>query len=394
VPTPRRPPPPHLVNDAVPEGFSPSIRLLTVDRRQFVTRSPGWLRGLQTAASGKPSNILVLSGGGANAAFGAGVLVGLSKAHIRPQFQLVTGVSAGALLAPFAFLGLSWDAQLRKAFTGGDIEHLQHSIVFGTIGRILFPQGMGGHDLLKALVDDTFTDTMISAIAREAETGRLLIVATTDLDSQEAMLWNMGAIALHGGPETNDLFREVLVASASIPGVFPPVMIRVREGAKIYDEMHVDGSVTTPLFVAPLIAQTVPAVHANLASADVYVIVNGHLAMRPDEVPVNTLKVLERSYSAGLTYETRDALNTVIALAQRDGMHLHMTFLPTTYPSGSFLDFHREHLRQLFGYGEECAKEGLLWTSVAASIQRNVYRHSNAKKAASACPAAVLSDVP
>lgn len=390
--TPRLAPPPTLINNAVPVGFSPDVRMLTVDRNQFLRRLPLRVKQLKAAAGHGPVNVMVLSGGGAYGAFGAGTLVGMSHAGTRPDFQLVTGVSAGALLAPFAFLGPSWDVKLQKVFTSGGIQRLQPSMVWGTVGRILLPEGLNGHDALAALVNDTFTDEMIAAIARKAATGAMLIIATTDLDDEETMLWNMGAIARHGGAAGDKLFRKVLTASASVPGVFPPVLIRVQGGGKIYDEMDVDGSVTTPLFLAPIVAQMVPDAGVELVGANVYVIVNGHLAMRPEEVPLNTLKVLQRSFSAGLTYKTRDALGEIIGLTQLDHMHLRMTYLPTAYPSGSFLDFHHAHLQQLFRYGEACAEQKQLWTSVAASVERNVYRHRNALQAASACPAVALQN--
>lgn len=390
VSTPRRPPPPDLISNATPEGFPPDIRLVTIDRARFAREAPALLRGLGRSAPDGKINILVLSGGGAGGAFGAGALAGLAEAHARPQFQMVTGVSAGALVSPFAFLGAAWDPQLRKVFEGGDIERLQQSLTWGVIGRILFPQGIGGHDRLADLVDHNITDAMIDAIAREAATGRKLIVATTNLDDQETVLWDMGAIAMHGGLAAHELFRKVLTASASVPGVFPPVLIRVRDGGKIYDEMHVDGSVTTPLFAVPLIAHVLTEGGSELNGANLYAIVNGKLAMQPEETPINTIKILIDSFSAQITYKTRDALALVIALARRNHMHFRLTDIPVEYPSGSFLDFHRAHLRQLFGYGESCAKQGLLWTNPEQSIRHNLYRHPDEAALRAACPAAAL----
>lgn len=389
--TPRRPPPPELINDAAPAGFSPDIRLLTVDRQRFVHELPQWLEGLHRAAGSGKISVLVLSGGGAGAAFGAGALVGMTRAHARPQFDLVTGVSAGALLAPFAFLGSAWDPQMEKVFKGGDIERLQRSTGrLETTGRFLFSRSAGAHDPLVELVDRNFTDAMIDAVGREAATGRMLIVATTDLDDQETVLWNMGSIAEHGGTAAHDLFRKVMVASASVPGVFPPVLIPVQEGSHTYDEMHVDGSVTTPLFIAPLIAQTVQGNEAEAEGANVYVIINGRLAMRPRETPINTLQVLKESFSAQLTYKTRDALGLIMALSHRNHMAFHLTDIPVGYPAGSFLDFHRKHMQQLFDYGEACAAEGLLWTSPEQTIRRDLYGKADEAQVTTACPAPAL----
>ncbi|MBN8735432.1 MAG: patatin-like phospholipase family protein [Xanthomonadales bacterium] len=392
--TPRRPPPPTLINAAVPAGFPADIRLLTVDRQRFVQELPQWLEGLHRAAGSRKINVLVLSGGGAGAAFGAGALAGLARARARPQFDLVTGVSAGALLAPFAFLGPAWDPQMEKVFEGGDIERLQHSTGrWSTIGRFLFPRSAGGNDSLVELVDRNITDAMIDAVGREAATGRMLVVATTDLDDQETMLWNMGAIAAQGGTAAHDLFRKVLVASASVPGVFPPVLIPVQEGKHAYDEMHVDGSVTTPLFIAPLIAQTVQGNEAEAEGASVYVIVNGQLGMRPRQTPINTVKILEESFSAQLTYKTRDALGLVMALSRRYHMVFHLTDMPVDYPAGSFLDFSRKHMQQLFDYGETCAAENLLWTSPGGTIRRDFYGRADEGSTSTECPASASPEL-
>lgn len=384
---PRHPPPPQLINDAAPPGFSPGVRMLTVDRRRYMRDAPKWLAELKRAAHGKPVNILALSGGGSGGAFGAGALVGLSEANARPQFQLVTGVSAGALLAPFAFLGPGWDAQLRQVFASNALEGLQRSSKFGALERILFPQGLAGRDPLTGLVKKFVSNAMIDAIAREAATGRMLLVATTDLDNQETVLWNMGMIAEHGGPSGYALFRKILVASASIPGMFPPIMIRVTEGGRTYDDMQVDGSVTTPVFIAPIIAQTTPGAEAQLADANVYVIVNSHLGMQPSATPINTIGILEESFSAQLTYHTRAALINAMALAQRNHMHFMLTDLPTDYRAGGFLDFRRAHLQRLYDYGESCARRGLLWTDAAQSIRLNVYRHMGGLSSGPVCPA-------
>lgn len=390
--SPRRAPPPNLINNAVPAGFSSGLRRLGVDRNRFARDLPRILADLHRATRSGPTRILALSGGGADAAFGAGALIGLTQARHRPQFTVVTGVSAGALIAPFAFLGPAWDPQLRYVFASGHIERLGHAVSRMAIARrILFPNVAGSHGPLVELVEHACTDAMIDAVGREAASGRKLIVATTNLDSEETVLWDMTAIAAHGGAAAHDLFRKVLVASASVPGVFPPVLIRVHEGGVTYDEMHVDGSVTTPLFILPLIAPTVITKGLQLEDGTIYVIANGQLAMRPRRTPVNTLKELAASFSAQLTYKTRDAMVLARDIARRNHMRFRVSSIPVGYPAGSFLDFRRKHIRQLFSYGESCAARGLLWTSVVKSIERNIYRHVGATPSTTACPGSVPS---
>jgi len=386
VTTPRQPAPPTLIDAAVPEGLSTNVRLLSIDRGHFLQESPVLLRNIRRAADGS-LDILALSGGGAGGAFGAGALVGLSRARARPTFELVTGVSAGALIAPFAFLGSDWDAQLTSAFTGRASASLQRSPLMSVASRLLFPQGFGRHDPLAALVDQYVTDAMIAAVAREHAKGRRLIVATTDLDKQETVLWDMGAIAAQGGEAARKLFRDVLVASASVPGVFPPVLIRVHEGGREYEEMHVDGGVTTSLFAAPLIAQILPADLHLLRGAHLYVVVNGQLVAAPATTRLSTPAILERSFSAQTTYKTRETLALTLGFADRHGMHLRISEIPGDYPFGSFIDFRPQHLRALFDYASGCAAQGRLWMTPAQSLHRNLESPQPAPGGPVPCPA-------
>ncbi len=228
------------------------IRTLDTDHRFSQLSSNIVAMRLRALHPGKPLNILALSGGGAAGAFGAGAVAGLTRSATLPDFAVVTGVSAGALLAPYAFLGPTWDARLRDAFTGGSGDHLLQSRGLGAV----FGSSLYRGAPLKHLVDSYLSDAMIRAVAREADTGRLLLVATTDVATGEPVVWDLGSIARNGGPSARTLFRDVLVASASVPGVFPPVIIRVQEDGAPHDEAHVDGAATMPFFVPPAFVQT------------------------------------------------------------------------------------------------------------------------------------------
>lgn len=155
--------------------------------------------------------------------------------------------------------------------------------------------------------------------------------------------------------------------------------------------MHVDVGVTTPLFFAPIIAVTVPGVLSKLAWANIYVIVNGHSVIQPAKVPIDTLTIVRDGFSSETAYKSRGTPGEILALAQSYHMRLRMTDLPAGYRSGSFLDFHREHLRQLFRYGDACAEQGKLWTSAKTSIKRNLSDYLAESQARSACPAVVLA---
>ncbi|WP_433952363.1 patatin-like phospholipase family protein [Brevundimonas diminuta] len=166
----------------------------------------------------RPLTVLALSGGGANGAYGAGVLVGWSRRGDRPTFDVVTGVSTGALAAPFAFLGPDWDDELSDAYTSGKTS--------GLVGldnlAALFQPSLFSAAPLRRLVDTNVTPELLQAIATEHAKGRRLLVATTNLDQEETVIWDMGQLATQGDEPSHNLFKEILVASASIPGVFPP----------------------------------------------------------------------------------------------------------------------------------------------------------------------------
>ena len=367
-------------------GFSPDVRLVTTDLGNFARRAPQFVRHIRAAAGKGPVNILALSGGGSEGAFGAGALVGMTEAGTRPRFQLVTGVSAGALIAPFAFLGPDWDRELAHMFTRDQSRLLSGSVTLRFVGRLLSPLDNGRHDALYDLVDKLVSPALVKAVARASATGRELVVATTDLDTQETVLWNMSAIARHGGSAARRLFRNVLLASASLPGIFPPVLLNVKEGQGRYQELHVDGGVTTSVFIFPMIASISPDHLPPLRGAHLYMIVNGQLVSRPETTPVKTLDVLSRSFSAQLTYRTRQAILNAIQVAHHLDMPFHLTEIPVDYPVTSFVNFKPDYMRALFEFGERCAKAGRLWLTPEQSVRRNKRPLPPATSGAPRCP--------
>ena len=385
---PRRPAPPELIGTATPAGFPASVRLVTTDQKNFAALAPAFFGGLRAAANDGSVDILALSGDGSGGAYGAGALAGMTRAHARPRFEMVTGVSAGALLAPFAFLGPDWDARMHDAFTGERSAELLRSPTRRILSRLLSPRGLPHHNALFKLVDHFVTPQMIAAVAREATTGRRLVVATTDLDKHETVLWDLGEIAEHGGEAARRLFRDVLIASASVPGVFPPVLIHVRENGRDYDEMHVDGGVTTAVFSAPLIAGIQSTDLPLLRGAHLYMIVNGQLARTPQTTRYNTVDILANALAAELTYKTREAIVDNIAASRRLGMQFQLTEVPVDYPQASFIDFDQAHMQALYDYAADCAARGLLWLTPDQSIRRNMGAHHAPVSGVPACPAA------
>jgi hypothetical protein len=339
--------------------FPAEVRFLSTDRASVERKSTAALQRLRSSSKDGTVRALVLSGGGAGGAFGAGALVGLSRRQERPQYDVVTGVSAGALIAPFAFLGPEWDSQLTEAFTSGRGEQMS------VRGLLTLPFGASRRSAaLTALVDHYVTPDLIRAVAREAASGRLLWVATTDLDKEETVIWDMGAIAQRGGEPARKLFRDVLVASASIPGVFEPVLIRVQQGEKLYDEMHVDGNASTSLFVAPVAAYFALLDQRSLDGARVYVLINGQIIEAPETTPFKIGPIMTRTFSAALKHMSRAQIVAVDQFADKYRMSVQSTYLPFDYPKYSSSDFRASTMRPLFEYGARCAASGRLWTTM------------------------------
>jgi predicted acylesterase/phospholipase RssA len=338
-------------------GFLDSARTVRPTQAEFETAYRLRIEQARAAATDGSVDALVLSGGGATGAFGAGVLIGLTRGGNRPQYELVTGVSTGALIAPFAFLGPEWDAQLEEAYVGGKSAHLLDSGGLGSLFRV----GVFEGDALRDLVSTYVTAELVEAVAAESAKGRVLMVATTNLDTEEPVFWDMGAIASRGGPEARKLFIDVLVASSSIPGVFPPVMIQVEGPEGLYDEMHVDGGVTVPFFIAPEIAFVSDTTFKGLEGTNVHVIVNGQIDSLPRATPPNTLAMVLRSSNVALMRLARTELLVAGVFARSNGMKFEFTYLPRDYPVSGPMDFKPETMRTLFDFAAACAANAEIW---------------------------------
>jgi hypothetical protein len=351
-------------------GFPAAIRWVGVTRRDFEQRTPDVLLRVREAAAGGPINVLALSGGGAGGAFGAGALVGMTQGGARPDFQIVTGVSAGALIAPLAFLGRAWDPALTEAFSGEQTQHLMRAHLMGA----LFGDSLYLGQPLTQLVDRYVTDDLLRAVAAESRKGRLLIVATTDLDNEQPVFWNLGLIAEQGGAAARRLFADVLIASASIPGVFPPVMIHVRKGGRDFEEMHVDGSAMASLFFLPDLAALMPHPLEALYGGQLYVLINGPIRASVQTTRDQTLSILKRSAAATLQGGTRAAIEIAYAVAQRHHMGIVVAAVPDDYPFAGALEFGAADMRALFDCGERSAQADQFWRAPIDALDESPQR--------------------
>jgi len=335
-----------------------TFRTLGPDHQFSEVSSVTAAKQIRAAHAGSPVTILALSGGGAGGAFGAGAVAGLTRTGTRPAFDVVTGVSAGALVAPYAFLGPAWDGQLLDAFTGVAGDNLLQPRGLG----LLFGSSIYSGRPLRQLIDTHVTDEMIRAIAREASYGRLLLVATTDVASGETVVWDLGSIAKNGGSSARALFRDVLVASASVPGLLPPVIIRVAKDGVNHVQAHVDGATTVPFFVPPALLQTTKSAPRS-DRAQVFVIVDGSLSEAARTTRLTARAILSRSIHVGLDHLLLTTLELTAATAQLEGADLQYSSLPAGYPLPDAFDFSAKIRRPLFRYAYQCAEAGRFWTA-------------------------------
>jgi len=312
--------------------------------------------------SRKPFNVLAVSGGAAGGAYGAGLLVGLSRAGLRPDFALVTGVSTGALIAPFAFLGSAWDDRLRDAYTGGHAGAL-FALRRATPG--LEPSLFRAR-ALEALIAPFIDEALLEAVAEAHAGGRRLFVATTDLDRQEACIWDLGAVAAQrqaaGVDNAVRLFREILAASASLPGVFPPRMIACQSDDRVFHEMHVDGGVAAPLFVLPDALLRWKAAGRRMRGGRVYVIANTVLDPAPLATAGNLPAILVRSFDTMLRFSYRQAISVTAAFCAGAGLPLDIASVPRDPSQGSLLKFDTASMTRMFDAAVQRAADGSVWT--------------------------------
>ncbi len=316
-------------------------------------------------------DVLALSGGGSNGAFGAGFLYGWTKAGTRPNFRLVTGISTGALIAPFAFLGPDFDAQLKEFYT--TISTVDLVIKQGLL-RILFrSESATLTDPLERLINRNISGVILQAVATAHDRGRRLYIGTTHLDAQRLVIWNMGLIAKSGHPNALDLFRKILLASSSIPGVMPPVLIDVDVDGEEFDEMHADGGAATQVFLHAGTIDIQAAARSALGDdyqvkADLYIIRNGKLTPQPEQVERRLLSITRRAVSTMIKSAAVDDLFRMYAFTQREKMGFKYVDIPEDFEFRAQEAFDSEEMNRLFETGYQLALSGDVWETTPPGL--------------------------
>jgi len=301
---------------------------------------------------------LALSGGGADGAYGAGILNGWTAAGTRPEFSAVSGVSTGALIAPFAFLGPAYDATLRDVYTSGVAESLLNA---PSIVHAVFGSGLFGNTHLRELVARYIGKDMLGAIAAEYAKGRRLLIVTTNLDTQRTVIWDMGRIAAIRSTQALNLFRDVMAASASIPVVFPPMLIDAEANGHRFQEMHVDGGVTAPVLTLPEAFLLRNGALARGLRMNIYVLVNDKVERDFQLVPNSTIDIAARTSASVTKTQIRSVLYETYDFARRNNFGFNLTYIDKNLPSPTSFGFEAGYMRSLYQYGYDKAKTGDFW---------------------------------
>jgi predicted acylesterase/phospholipase RssA len=305
--------------------------------------------------------LLSLSGGGDQGAFGAGLMVGWTAHGDRPRFKLVTGVSTGALIAPFAFLGPEYDAALTDVYTNIDPEKVFEKRF--TPVAALAQDALSSTHPLYLLISHYVDEALLARIAAEYEKGRLLLIQSTDLDAGRPVIWNIGAIAASGRPEAIDLVRHILLASASIPAAFPPVMFDVEANGRPYQEMHVDGGAVSQAFLVPPslnpnAVREKQGYHRNIVA---FVIRNSRLVTEWTDVDKLTLSIAEKAVSTMINYNGVGDLYRIYLETQRAQAAFNLAYISEDFHAPHPYEFDPVYMRALYDYAFAKAAKGYPW---------------------------------
>jgi predicted acylesterase/phospholipase RssA len=326
--------------------------------RASLEREKAWLASQGQSGSLPPVYFLAISGGGDNGAYGAGLLNGWTATGTRPVFKAVTGVSTGALIAPFAFLGPKYDYVLERVYTTTSPKDIfkKRGIIKG-----IFGDAMADSRPLANVIAEYVNQQLMDEIAAEYAKGRVLLVGTANLDSLEPVIWDMTAIAASKDPNAIPLFRNILLASASIPGAFPPVLIDVNVSGTRYQEMHVDGGTMAQVFFYP------PSVNLAEAGADMQrkrtlsIIRNARLDADWASVERRTMSIAARAIGSLTRTQGIGDLYRIYTTSQRDGIDFNLTYIPRTFNTPHLEEFDTNYMRELYAVGQQAAKSGGAW---------------------------------
>lgn len=366
---------------AVPRGRASAATVLGVPGERFFPLEPGGQaaleqeflatgqrqlvsRGLSPSAPFPELDLLGISGGGENGAFGAGLLNGWTERGDRPSFFLVTGISTGALTAPFAFIGSSRDADLKRVFTEITVAEV---LIQRSFTAAIWDDAMADNSPLFRTISRYVNEELLAEIARAYASGRLLLIGTSNLDAQMPVIWNIGAIAQSGHPQALDTVRRILLASSAIPGAFAPVLFDATLDGQPYQELHVDGGAFAQVFLYPASVSQYRrerrARRQPVAPARAWVIRNARLDPEWGSVDRRTIGIAGRAITAMIATSGVNDVLRIQNAAERDGVEFNLAHIGRDFTVEYDKPFDQAYMRPLFEYGRQRALRGDAWTS-------------------------------
>ena len=367
----RSPLPPEHIDDAEVLGI-PRVRMWGDEappwEHDWFEKSRSEIKERYSGIYGRRHTYLAISGGGENGAFAAGLLLGWTASGDRPEFTAVTGISAGALVAPFAFLGPEYDDVLKTVTS-----ELQPENVYKKRGmiRALRTDGLATTEPLQALIAKHVDEEVMEKIAAAHREGCTLNIGTANLDSMRPVIWRIGAIANSGHPDALELIRKILLASASIPAFFPPVLIPVEVDGKKYDELHVDGGAASQVFIYPpgIDYDRVLERLAVPGRPKVYIIRNSRLVPIYEQVRNKLFPIAGRSLESLIRTQGIGDLYRIYLETCRDGMDFNLAYIPAEFTEDSGDEFDPQYMRDLYDLAYEQGKEGYDWEKMPPELE-------------------------
>jgi len=310
---------------------------------------------------------LAVSAGGPKGAYGAGFLKGWSKEGSRPLFKIITGVSSGAIIAICAFLGKDYDDQLEKFFTTMSTKDIMKQ---NNLFSILFGSSFASPAPLVKKVSDIVDEKLIARVAEEHRRGRRLFIGTVNLDAQEFVVWDMGALACKSGPDSLQMFRKIILASSAMPMMFPPIYFEVSSATgELYDEMHVDGGSMRQIFYIDRLtknmegAAKVFGIDPSKYRPQIYVLCTGYMSPIRQQVKNNLVVIGLRSLETLQAAAFSGDIYRLYTFAQRRGLDFNLAYIPADFKSHQnpkdFFD--KKEMQRLFKRGYDDAINGYKW---------------------------------
>jgi hypothetical protein len=300
--------------------------------------------------------VLIIGGGVTNSAYGIGLLKGWLDSGSRPEFKIITGYSSGSLLALATFSGKEYEERLGNLFTSiSTKDFIKQKGIFS----ILFGDSVNSSAPFAKKIDEIVDDKLLTKVAEEHRKGRRLYVGTSDLDAQEFVVWDMGALASQGGPDTVKMFRKIILASCSFTTMVPPVFFQVEAGGRRYDEMHADGGVIGGIFHVYQLTEGVSA--PKEFRTRVYILNCCYMSPHSKQVEDNLTAIISRTIETNGSSRMAGDTYRMYAFAKEKGWDYNLAYIPEDFEPRQKETFDKQEMKRLFKRGYDDAAVGYKW---------------------------------